>query len=375
MCNFLIYFFRWFLLLLIPALLISLSFTSASAGSLDEKTDYTPLVALISKDSLEGPLYPFADFHPDFDLQNHRANLTYFKNNPQIISKIRKDLNGGRITWKLEEQKQRLLFVPESRDQYERLYESYCKELVGYILKQTHLKNPYKKIVTLHDEKPEIPSDGVTVFLIHNLAKESVARYVFSSDISDKTSEMQLRETDFIGRVGSFATNIYPKKDGTYEFVRDTFTLWQNNAKNPYTALMVPAEETLHILLREYTEQAIRKDLQQIDTADLKEIQSTADKWLAVEEAIVGGVVRAIVPPFIEKISHDISPEDITSDLDTKKKYEKYCYLCQGIELVEDIGIQKAISLYAKDPVTVKITLADYTSNESNLSTVKVKTN
>ncbi len=354
---------------------ILLSGLAAHASSPDAEEDYVQLFRYISEHSMEGPLYPFAEFHSDFDMQNHRANLTYFKNNPELIGKIKKDLNDDQIKWKLEEQKQRFLFVPEKRDQYEKLYESYCKELVHHILEQTNLENPYKMIVSLHEEKPEIPSDGVTAFLIHNLAKESVTKYIFSSDKSDKTSVMQLRGTDFVGQVGSFTTNIYPKSDGTFEFVRDTFTIWQNNARNPYTALMVPAEETLHILLREYTERAILKDLQQHSELNNDNIQMIANNWLAVEEAIVGGLVRAIVPSFLEQYTGDVSLSTIRQDIETKKKYEKYCYLGQGIQLVEQMGIEKAIGMYSKDPSVVKTALVEYASGQQKISTREINAN
>ncbi len=354
---------RFFAVFSFCLLLTNILVAPIFAGSMKNNTDFAHLVDLISQDSQEGPLFPFAEFNPAFDKQTHRANLSYFKNNPEIISKIKKDLNGGRITWRLEEQKQRLLFVPESRDSYQRQYEEYCKRLVDHVLEQTRLANPYKMIVSLHEEKPEIPADGVTVFLIHNLAKESVTKYIFSSDKSSKTSVMKLRETDFIGRVGSFSTSIYPKADGTFEFVRDTFTIWQNNARNPYTALMIPAEETLHILLREYTEKAIAKELTGRKTLDTEHIQSIADNWLAVEEAMVGGLVRAIVPSFLDQYTGDSSPADLQQDFETKQKYEKYCYLDQGIQLVEQVGIQKAIDLYSKDPSIIKTALADADAN------------
>jgi hypothetical protein len=356
-------------------LLSLLTVYPAHASSTDAEEDYVQLFSYISEHSMEGPLYPFAEFQPDFDEQNHRANLSYFKNNPELISKIKTDLNGGHLRWKLEEQKHRFLFVPEKRDKYERLYERYCKKLVHHILEQTKLDNPYNLIVSLHEEKPEIPPDGVTAFLIHNLAKESIAKYVFSSDKSDKTSVMKMRETDFVGQVGSFTTNIYPKSDGTFEFVRDKFTIWQNNAKNPYTALMVPAEETLHILLREYTERAIKQDLQQHKSLNIDNIQTIADNWLAVEEAIVGGLVRAIVPSFLKQFTGNIPTDYINQDLETKKEYGKYCYLGPGIQLVELMGIEKAINMYSKDPLVVKTALAEFMPDLQKISSKDIAAN
>ena len=51
------------------------------------------------------------------------------------------------------------------------------------------------------------------------------------------------------------------KKDGTIEFERNNYTIWQNSAQLPYNALIVPIEETLHIALRPHTEKAIQDEL------------------------------------------------------------------------------------------------------------------
>ena len=341
---------------------------SAQADLSKPEAGYSHLLDFIGEDSLEGPLHPFAEFEPVFDVQSHQANLAYFRRNPQIIRKIKKDLNAGQICWRLEAQKQRLLFVPEKRETYERLYEAYCKELVAHVLEKTDFRNPFKRIVSLHEAKPEIPSDGVTAFLIHNLAKESVSKYIFSDENREKTSVMRLKGTEFVGQVGAYTTNIYPSDDGTYKFVRDRFTIWQNTAENPYTALMVPAEETLHILLREYTEGAIKKDLMQKRSSKDKNIRAIAHDWLAVEEAIVGGLVYAIVPSFLSEVTEEAPLSQINQDLKTKKTYPKYCYLEEGIELVSDIGIDKAIDMYAKNPSNVKNELAQYSAEIQGLA-------
>lgn len=340
----------------------------------EPEADYSQLVEFISEESLEGPLHPFADFEPVYDIQSHHANLTYLKKNPRIIRKIKKDLNAEQIRWTLEAQKQRLVFVPEKREPYERLYESYCKELVGHVLEKTGFENPFEEIVTLHEAKPELPSEGLTAFLIHNLAKESVTKYIFSDETSEKTSVMRLKGTKFVGRVGAYTTNIYPKDDGTYQFVRDRFTIWQNSARNPYTALMVPAEETLHILLREHTEAAIKRELTEKQAVSEKQIRAIADSWLAVEEAVVGGLVYAIVPPFLSEVAAEAPLSGIDQDLETKSNYRKYRYLREGIEWVADVGIDAAINMYAKNPSTVNHRLSRYSGGIQKLALKDIQT-
>mgnify|MGYP006284669797 CR=1 FL=1 len=351
--------------LLILAFLFAIGLQSSpvQAETLPAAADYGRLIEQIHQESLEGPLRPFADFQPIFDQQCHQANLAYFRRHPRIIRRIKKDLDASQITWRLEAQKQRLLFVPEKRAAYARLYEQYCKDLVAYVLEKTRFENPFNRIVSLHEKKPEIPPDGVAAFLIHNLAEESVSKYVFSSEEGGKTSVLKLRQTDFVGRVGAYSSHIYPRPDGSYQFVRDHYTIWQNTANNPYTALTVPAEETLHILLRGYTEQAIQTDLMAKKPMTKESIREIADHWLAVEEAIVGGLVRVLVPSFLEEATAEVALSHIEQDLTVKNAYDKYRYLKGGIEIISDIGIQKAIRIYRHSPSDFKQALHAYTAD------------
>jgi hypothetical protein len=50
---------------------------------------------------------------------------------------------------------------------------------------------------------------------------------------------------------------------------------------------MVPAEETLHITIRGYTESAIRESVKQSHQRSLKSVEKIVEDWMAVEEAIV----------------------------------------------------------------------------------------
>ena len=63
---------------------------------------------------------------------------------------------------------------------------------------------------------------------------------------------------------------------------------------------MTPLEETMHILLREHTERAIREGIKQRSVTSIKKVRRLANDWIAVEEAIVGGVVKAVLPSILE---------------------------------------------------------------------------
>jgi len=71
------------------------------------------------------------------------------------------------------------------------------------------------------------------------------------------------------------------------------YTIWQTSARNPYSLLTVPVEETLHVLLRPYTHQAIRAQIATGLASESGVARTIVDEWLEVEEAVVGGLMRA----------------------------------------------------------------------------------
>ncbi|MEJ2165731.1 MAG: hypothetical protein P8X90_09400 [Desulfobacterales bacterium] len=89
------------------------------------------------------PMYAFNDFVKRFDQTGYKTTLAYFNKHHDLIKKIRKDLGGKHLQWKLEDFEQRLLYVPETRPEYAALYEKYCHEVIGFILDETQLDNPF----------------------------------------------------------------------------------------------------------------------------------------------------------------------------------------------------------------------------------------
>jgi hypothetical protein len=315
--------------------------------------DYSRLVEFIGLADVAKPLFVFRDFQEEFDAASHKANLEYFAEHPDLMTKIYQDLGSDEVRWKLDNLIHRLVFVPERREEYASLYESYCRDVIGYILDKTKLKNPFLDIRTLQEEKPEMPQRGVTACLVHNLAKEFVARYVFFGQDSKKIS-IELTGKIFSTTVGSYTTNIYLREDGKFAFEKDRYTLWQNSAANPYTALMVPAEETLHVGVREHTNRAIREQLTQNLVNSVDELQNFVQEWIAVEVALVGGLVYALLPHFLSKHLRNLPPSSIDEDMEFKSRLQEYRYLPQGIELVKRFGIETALNMHANEPARVK---------------------
>jgi hypothetical protein len=333
---------------------VFLAFGSA-CGNAENTNDYTRLLELIQLEDRQQPLYAFNDFEEDFDKASYRATRQYLNAHPGLIERIKRTLKGGKLRWKLKNMKHRLLFVPENRTEYATLYKNYCLDVIHAILDKTGFDNPYDSIQILNHSKPEIHGgkEGVTAYVVHNLAKEYVSTYIFSNQ-TDKKVKIELKGQLYSGEVGAYSSTLMMNADGTIEFLKDKYTIWQNSAENPYTALMVPAEETLHIALREHTERAIRNTLMGMDPQSPKNAQKIVEDWIAVEEAVIGGIVFMLLPPILLDYLAELPASWIENDREVKNQYKKYRHLEKGISLVGEIGYQEAIRLYSENPAAFR---------------------
>jgi len=331
--------------------------------------NYSRLIEFIQLQDREAPLYIFEDYEEGFDTTSHKANLEYLNSHPGLIKKIRSDLKGTSLRWGLKRLRHRLVFVPEKRKEFAALYENYCEDVVRFILNKTNFKNPFYDILTLDQEKPNLATktDGVMVFLVHNLAKEFQATNIFTSQ-KEKKAEIKLNGKIFIGDIGSYASQIELLENDTVAFTRNTYSIWQNSAANPYTALMTPAEETLHVLLRPYTEKAIEEKVMLLPQKTITAVKRITDEWIAVEEAVAGSLVHKLLPLFFEKHIPAFPAALIEADLITKMKRKKYRYLRDGIDLVEDIGYKYFLNRYKSDPDVIRQSLKAYRSLPKHFS-------
>jgi len=316
---------------------------------------YARLVKFIRLEDKVKPVYVFNDFEETIDKASINDTKQYFSKRKDLIGKIKKDLGDGFLRWKLENFKQRLVFVPETRDEYAALYKKYCIDVIDLILNETMLDNPYTQIKTLRHEDPDIPENsGITVFLVHNLAKEYYGTYSFFNENKKKEIKISLRGTHFIGEIGSYSSLLEIKKDGTIEFVRNTYTIWQNSAQLPYNALIVPIEETLHIALRPHTEEAIRNELKNSAAPETDDVEQIVEQWVAVEEALVGGLVNVFFPKIVSRYFDHFPLVEIERGLESKLGIKKYRHLMEGIRMVENTGYQAAVALYRRNPNKIK---------------------
>ena len=126
--------------------------------------------------------------------------------------------------------------------------------------------------------------------------------------------------------------------------------MWQNSAKNSLNVFIVPIEETLHILMRPYTQGAILADLAQLEPTQMDQVQQTVDDWMAVEEAIVGGVVWQVMPDILTRFVHKESPNLLTNALAEREEHPQYRLLNRATQLVTDMGVDEALTVYRNDP-------------------------
>lgn len=311
--------------------------------------DYSRLLEFIKMQDKEEPFYIFNDFEDDFDADSYKTTMEYFNSHPAIGEKLRSDLNGKEVRWELLNIEHRILFVPETREEYSRLYKSYCNQVIKYILDKTNFNNPYSGMHTLVEAQPELFNNkGITAFLVHNLVKEFNSTFVFFNE-KNKKIKVKLNGRIFLGEVGSYTSFVILQDNGDFELKRNNFTVWQNSAANPYTALMTPVEETLHILLRENTEKMIKEKIDHNSVKTIENIQTIADEWISVEEAVVGGLVHALFPGFAKQYLGTLQKSLEDEDLETKSKFCKYKYLKRGIDLVERLGYKEAIRMYKEN--------------------------
>lgn len=272
------------------------------------------------------------------------------------MQRIRQDLDCRNISWRLETLSHRIVYAPELRESVAALFADYCREAVADLLARTGLANPYSSISMLVEEMPDLAGDeGINAYIVHNLAQDYMVRYAFSGD-SKKRIELDLAGRIALNEVGSYSSYLhYSEEARSWEFVHNKHTVWKSASDNPYTVLMTPLEETLHIALRQHTEKAIRQAvISRPRKPSLAEIRKIVDDWLTVEEGIVGGLVYKLVPEMVIKRVPDLPMAWVWADLETKSRYDKYRLLPNAIEMVERIGLKESIRRYSQDPVVFR---------------------
>ena len=351
---------------LLPWLLLGVGLCSASsvlAKSHEGRQDYGALINYIQMENRDGPLVEFKQTGQDVDQTLHRENRHYISQNAALLDRMRAELDSHKLHWQLRKATQRLMVVPEAHPEYAALFEAYCRTAVDFVLEKTQLPNPYDAIATL-DSPPEQPllsgHKGITAYLVHNIADVYTEEYIFFGDRNqDRKISIKLDNRSYLGEIGSYSSHLVIEGAQRFSFERNAYTLWRNSAKNPLNVFIAPVEETLHIALRGATENAIRARLNEKPPETLAAIEAVADEWLAVEEAVVGGLVNELMPVILTRFLDADTSADLVRSLEERQAFTQYRYLNQGIALVDRLGMQSAIHIYQNQPRRFKSLLID----------------
>jgi hypothetical protein len=331
------------------------------AAQVDECRNYPYLAELLCPSPDPAPFVALTTFKDAYDESVHNAGVEYFNANPELVKRIRDDLGSQEVRWRLEEISHRLVYAPEVREEVAGLFTNYCLEVIEDLLARTGLRNPYCSISTIVEETPVVLRDeGIKAFIVQDLAREYTARYQFSGP-AQKRIQIDLSGRITINEVGSYSSYLhYSQETDNWEFIHDGHTIWKSVSSNLYTVLMTPLEETMHIALREHTEKAIMEAVARKEgIPSLKEVQRVVDDWMAVEEAIVGGLVYKLIPDVVIKRIPDLPMEWVLADLATKARFDKYHLLPKGIAVVENHGLKESIHLYSQDPSAFRALLVE----------------
>lgn len=313
--------------------------------------NYGRLLDFIRMEDRQYPLVEFALNDEGYDSTLSQENRRFISQNEGLLENIRTELNSDELNWQLREASKRLMVVPEKHPEYAALFESYCHAVIDYVLQKTRLPNPYQAITTLNGPPTDpIPSGdgGITAYLVHNIADVYSEEYEFFSEITaDRKIRIKLDNRVYLGEIGSYSSFLVMNEDQQYTFERNPYTLWRNSAENPLNVFIAPIEETLHIALRGATEEAIRARLIEQPPSKRTDVEAVVEEWLAVEEAVVGGLVNALLPDILDQfLEGEDATIDIVRTLSERRAFDKYRFLDQGIEVVNALGPRSAIGIY-----------------------------
>ncbi|GEM_PF-585316 len=324
---------------------------------------YAALLDFIQMEDRRGPLVEFVETGDGVINALSRENRHFISRNQRLLGKIRTELGSDKLGWKLIDATKRLMVVPEKHPDYANLFESYCRLVVAHVLEKTALPDPYRAIATLDASIPDPISDhddgGITAYLVHNIADVYTEEYAFF-DIRDREHEVRISLDNrlYRGEIGSYSSFLRIGEGNAFAFEHNRYTLWRNSADDPLNVFIAPIEETLHIALRRATEKAIKARLTSQPPSSRAHIEAVVEEWLAVEEAVVGGLVRMLLPGILERfLEAESDTFDIAKTFAERSAFGKYRFLDRGIAIVSALGLQSAIRIYQNDARQFKMLL------------------
>jgi hypothetical protein len=326
----------------------------ASVLAVPQTSAPTPLSQLVTADALTGPLLPFRSLgvDPDGEIQAHIYREV--ARQPGLMERLKARVGADRpISLNLKDLKLDLHYIPETRAHLAHAYQAYCRQAIAHTCQMAQVPTFYKGVFIPKKANPEIAAgDHVSAFVVHRLAKAYEAICEFSG--SKGRVKFKVAGAIYSSHLGAVEMEVEGLPDGTYRIQRRNYTIWQDYSDNVYTLLQIPVEETLHYLMGRHTDRQLRRQLLEDEVHQTAQVQEIANNWMAVEEAIVGGLVEHLLPALIRRQDLVLDAGDMQRSADAKAGLPQYRYRDVGLRLVASMGAQAAIKMYREDPLAFR---------------------
>lgn len=316
--------------------------------------DLEQVAQIPNRSGREGPLLVFRDFAADPDVEVERHIRLELGQRKELLALLKKKIGfENQVRLAVEDLHVRLMFVPQLQEGPATAYRRYCLDVTDYLFEMNPMDNFYAAITSPRESYPPLAETGVSAFLVHRLAKEYRAVCRFTAE-SGRSVKFKVTGAVFSNHLGAVDLEIQLLAPGKFGLRRKPFTIWQNDTEHLYTLMSVPVEETLHYQLGKATDREIAVAMQNHPPESLAAAQRLAEEWMAVEESVVGGLVNRVLEQYCNRHQMAISAFASGDKRPAVPSLEQYRYRDRGIELVDNLGFQKAMALYMDSPSNFK---------------------
>jgi len=302
----------------------------------------------------EGPMFVFRDFAADPDVEVERHIRLQLGQRKDLLSLLRKKIGFEKqVRLSVEDIQVRLMFVPQLQKGPAAAYHHYCKDIIEFLFEMNQMDNFYVAISSPRESYPPVSETGISAFLVHRLAKDYRAVCKFTAE-SGRSVKYKAAGAIFSNHLGAVDLEIQAMAPRQFNLTRKPFTIWQNNTENLYTLMSVPVEETLHYQLGKATDREIAASMKNHPPENLPAARHLAEEWMAVEESVVGGLVHRVLERYCILRHMALPASDPSETLPSAPSLHQYRYRDRGIQLVENLGLQEAMTLYMNSPANFR---------------------
>lgn len=322
-----------------------------SAWALPQEAPAPLLSELPYSEALTAPQRAFRVLGEDPDGEVKAHIYGEVARQPGLMERLKTRVGGDRpIALTLNDIKIELRYIPETRAPLARAYREYCRHAVAHTCRTAQVPSFYKEVLVPQADLPEITAgEGVSAFIVHRLVKayEAICEFTGSSG----SVKFKVAGAIYSSHLGAVEMDVEGLPDGSYRVARRNYTIWQDHSDNLYTLLQIPVEETLHYLMGHHTDRHLRHQLHRDAVSQTAQVQEIASHWMAVEEALVGGLVEQVLPGLIRSQALSLEAGEVERSAAAKADLPQYRYRDVGLRLVESMGVQAAMQMYREDPL------------------------